>query len=814
MEKYLSLCVELRRGKLAKEGLHQYRLTCQQYNIQSLEVVVKHFLEQAEERTKEAQSAAAQVLLDIEDLEDSEETQETILISTVTGEDTKERTDRQYVTPWLKFLWETYRTVLEILRNNNKLEQLYAETSKRAFSFCIKYKRHTEFRRLTEMLRTHLANISKYANQTQAVNLNSPESLQLHLDTRFDQLHAASELELWQECYKSIEDIHGLLTLAVSKKPGPKTQLIATYYQKLAQIFLVSENYVFHAYTLNKFYTLSKNYNKNLTEEESRVLSSSVLLSTLCIPLSDKKDPFDDFDAQSGRKARLSLLLTFNNVPVNPTRDSLIDDLSIRNFSNYVYPQLKDFLYLMENKFQPLQLTNSLKPKLDFIREHPVLKQYIKPLEKLMFIRLLQQLSRVYDTLKIKELSKLVYFANFFEVEKLVVESVKKGYVDLRIDHQNSAIIFKCQSLESQQLRPQLTTLSNQLQSAMRLINPEKHSESTYVNKKKDMYSKIIQNLQVEHERVIQRKIEIEKKKERIEQELRAKQQEEEEEAKRKEEEIARIAREKQQQYEAEMEDRLKANKLNEQPVEESSEELVRKKIEQHEKEQNELIKKLDKLSKRIDWVERAKLREERPLVKEWYKQQLIEEEELYKQQTIKFVTDHKANWVKEVEEKKRLSRMINDKTSFENEIMNRRKAAFEIIKKERDERIAVKRAKREEEQKKREEDEERRRIEIERNRIERDQLAERKRIEEEEKRRQDEEHKRKLLEIEEKKRKREEEVLAKQQETRRNQEDKPISSTTSTAGKYVPPTQRDRESTTTTTSTSGRYVPPTQRYV
>ena len=74
----------------------------------------------------------------------------------------EDRVDREHVTPWFKFLWETYRTVLDILRNNARLEALYAMTAARAFQFCLTYKRTTEFRRLCDILRNHLANLNKY----------------------------------------------------------------------------------------------------------------------------------------------------------------------------------------------------------------------------------------------------------------------------------------------------------------------------------------------------------------------------------------------------------------------------------------------------------------------------------------------------------------------------------------------------------------------------------------------------------------------------------------------------------------------------
>lgn len=77
---------------------------------------------------------------------------------------------------------------MEILRNNSKLEALYAMTAYRAFQFCKEYKRVTEFRRLCEILRNHLANLNKYRDQRDRPDLTIPESLQLYLETRFEQL--------------------------------------------------------------------------------------------------------------------------------------------------------------------------------------------------------------------------------------------------------------------------------------------------------------------------------------------------------------------------------------------------------------------------------------------------------------------------------------------------------------------------------------------------------------------------------------------------------------------------------------------------
>ena len=82
-----------------------------------MEEVIKYFLRLSTERAEQAQAQASEIALDVEDLE-AEKRPEDLMLSYVSGEKGKDRFDRELVTPWFKFLWETYRTVLDILCNN------------------------------------------------------------------------------------------------------------------------------------------------------------------------------------------------------------------------------------------------------------------------------------------------------------------------------------------------------------------------------------------------------------------------------------------------------------------------------------------------------------------------------------------------------------------------------------------------------------------------------------------------------------------------------------------------------------------------
>ncbi|KAF2034522.1 hypothetical protein EK21DRAFT_108134 [Setomelanomma holmii] len=603
---FVELCVDLRKGKLAKDGLYQYKNTAQNTNVGTIELVFKRFIELAEQKVTEAQAKADEVqstletstqTQNIDDLEASE-TPESILLSTVSGEQSRDRTDRAIVTPWLKFLWETYRTVLDIFKNNARLELMYQSTAHQAFQFCSKYARKTEFRRLCELLRNHLQNAAKFSSQMHAINLSDPDTLQRHLDTRFQQLNVAVELELWQEAFRSVEDIHTLLSL--SKRPA-KNIMMANYFEKLTRIFLVSENYLFHAAAWSRYYNLlrqsaaavasgqsPKKDNPAVTEADMTKAASFVVLSALAIPVistSRSRGALVDVDeARKNKNSRLTNLLAMSQAP---TRAILFKDALSKGLLKRVRPEIRDLYNILEVDFHPLSICKKISPILAQIGADEGMEKYVGPLQQVILTRLFQQLSQVYDSVEIKFVLELAQFPEPFHVssgtiEKFIMNGCKKGDLAIRTDHATGILTFdsdvfssakamhpgsgagsaetetrsvqRLQSTPAEIVRTQLTRLAKSLFVTCQYVDPSFNADRHRAKDAALLRAK--EGAEKEHQEILTRRDIISQKKEAA---LKAQQaKENEEQTKRlirqqqqKEEESRRLAEEQKQRAEA-----------------------------------------------------------------------------------------------------------------------------------------------------------------------------------------------------------------------------------------------------------------------
>ncbi|KAF2703965.1 hypothetical protein K504DRAFT_451178 [Pleomassaria siparia CBS 279.74] len=574
---FVELCVDLRKGKLAKDGLYQYKNTAQNTNVGTIELVFKKFIELAEQKVTEAQAKADEVQSSLEttsstqnvdDLEASE-TPESILLSTVSGEQSRDRTDRAIVTPWLKFLWETYRTVLDIFKNNARLEIMYQSTAHQAFQFCSKYARKTEFRRLCELLRNHLQNAAKFSSQMHAINLSDPDTLQRHLDTRFQQLNVAVELELWQEAFRSVEDIHTLLSL--SKRPA-KNIMMANYFEKLTRIFLVSENYLFHAAAWSRYYNLlrqsaaavasgqsPKKDNPAVTEADMTKAASFVLLSALSIPvISTSRSRGALVDVDEARKNKNSRLTNLLGMSQAPTRAILFKDALSKGLLKRARPEIRDLYNILEVDFHPLSICEKISPILAAVGADEDMKKYVGPLQQVILTRLFQQLSQVYDSVEIQFVLGLAKFPAPFEVssgtiEKFIMNGCKKGDLSIRVDHATGSLTFdsdvfssakamhpgsgagsaegegrsvqRLQSTPAEIVRSQLTRLAKSLFVTCQYVDPGFNTER--IKAKEAALLRTKEGAEQEHQETLARREIISQKKEAAQKALQMKESEE-----------------------------------------------------------------------------------------------------------------------------------------------------------------------------------------------------------------------------------------------------------------------------------------------
>ncbi|KAK2465019.1 hypothetical protein APHAL10511_003095 [Amanita phalloides] len=787
MHRFMELCVEMRKGRTAKEGLMQYKNIAQNTSVQSIDAVITRFLQLADGKVREAQEkAAVKSAVEVDDLEASE-TPESILLGAVSGDQNKDRTDRALVTPWLKFLWESYRMSLETLKNNSRLEAIYQQVAQQAFKFCLKYSRKTEFRRLCETLRLHLANIAKYPNQTHAINLSDPDTLQHHLDTRFAQLNTSVELELWQEAFRSVEDVHNLLTMA---KKAPRPSMMANYYEKLTKIFLMSGNALYHAAAWNRYYAIVVS-NGGRSEEELSRLASQVLVSALAVPVGLQ---LEEQDGLKGRNARLTALL---GLPKMPTRTGLLKDALSRDVLKLSPPTIKSLYNILEVTFDPLTLCTSVAPLLQHLSTNEAYAPYLALLQRALLSRLFLQLSEVYTTIKIDNLLALVRplkeagIEGAFDeeqVESYILGCARRGELNIHVNHKDGSITFAddpfittdesngaseaMASISSEGfvqpsitdlVRTRLSRIATCLHKSLEMIEPRESrislSQEEQAEKLKSLVAAAdgerralrLRRSLVARRRELLSELSVRKEKEETNRRAEISKREKEEEERRRREELRRKEQERARReiesikideakkYAQSLVNKgiLKANDVDK--LENyDTEGLINIQVAQLEKEKKELNERLRVVAKRIDHVERAYRKEEIPLLAHDYERQQEVDREAFEATQKARKESAKQAHQEDLGTKTRLARIMDEYhvrkeallAKKSEEFAKKKEAARKKIEEEKEKRSkAILKSREEEKRRLEEEDRLRREEEEEERRLEEEeQLAEQRR--------------------------------------------------------------------------------------
>ncbi len=567
------LCLVMRSSRHAKEGVIAFKNLFLESNPDLVHKVILHLIEKGEEMARTATNKANADVVKREaaktiDL-DEDETPDSIMGSILSDELARDKTDREVVVPWLKFLWDIYREMLIALTKSDKRSKqpdtIYHDVAKRALQFCRKYKRSVEFRRLSDLLSKHLA---KQASKTTS-------STKLHIETRFLQLEVAIEFEMWNQAFKTIELIHDVfnhvqstLNQRIVDDSVEKNDVTirkdldewkATYYGKLIQIFWMSSNTTYHAYARFKNFTMKKRSRgeSNYDPAEREKDATLALIAALSVPEASniKRVVYDDETDKKDESVAVLLDCTST-----PSRASLLSEILASDLMQYVSADFKGVYDLLETSFSPLELVDQMCGIVNKMTTSDDMKQYIHALEHVIIIKLITQLSTVYSVIGMDFVKNLLesLFAltgtKFSTVENYLMQAVSKKQFQFRFDHVQKQIHFETASAASIRIETQMSRFSKALSRISKSLT-DLDTEHTKMESRKSYFSNIAANADKLYEDMVQRKNEVEKRKQDIEEEHKnLKIAEEERKANeikkmaQKQEEDARKAKEERQQ--------------------------------------------------------------------------------------------------------------------------------------------------------------------------------------------------------------------------------------------------------------------------
>ncbi|WVQ82302.1 eukaryotic translation initiation factor 3 subunit A [Cryptococcus sp. DSM 104549] len=683
--KFVDLCVALNRKAHARTGLVVYKSAAQTTNIASIEKVLNHFIAQAEARLAAAvEQAKTEVaaLPDVPVVDDDLPLQPASLMLDcfVDNAGDRERIERRLIAPAQKFCWDAYDICLDISKSNDRLEIIYQSIAHRAFKFCKVHQRKTDFRRLCEQrLRKDLANAGKYSHQPHAINLSDPETLGRFLDTRFLQLETAVELELWQEAFRSVEDVHGLVAGRKSAKPS----MMANYYEKLTQIFKAEggkQTAVFHAAAWARYFAHAER--AGIVSDKA---SGCVLLSALAVPLGEVEV-----------KQRLVALL---NLPKTPTREALVSDAAAKHLKR-VPADLRQIYNILEVDFEPTTASKVLAPLITSLA--PEYQPYLPALRDVVLSRLVQELAQVYDTVTLSHILNLVtpldntpWATDMPSLEKFLMSACRRGDIAASVDHVSQTITFTTSTAEPARLQDLAVCLYNTVQ----YLNPASIASSS----RADAFAAALAQAEEERKAAVhKRQIVIKRRELMMEADLRRQKEastalaerqklKAEEDAKRQREEakqaeIDRVRKQINETKEAEAKQlaaslaakgALKVDISNIEGLDSSK--LVAMQVEQLAKEKREMSERLRIVGKRVDHLERAMRKEERPLLAKDYENQKSEDKIVF-EKSVALAREHAVEQQKAaVELKARLGRMMGDYLQARSAVESQREEEFKV---------------------------------------------------------------------------------------------------------------------------------------
>lgn len=441
--KEIDLSVAYLNRKHIKEDLSYFRNVTQYENGKVLEKVLTYFRDAVEQKFQ-AIEKDIKGKVNIEDVETGYIAEDLLLRA---FEDEQELENQDKLGPCIKFMMEGYEIILDVLRSNSTMFNLYNTTAEHSMAFCVKNNRKSEFKKITDTLSKHLKNIFTQKPETlknipNPIYIEHKESFEHLLTLRLEALNYTLKLDNWSDSLKIIKDIKELDKFRRSMNfDGLKPFQKASFLEKAAELFKKAKFYLFYAGSLC---SADKKYRgwKARDDTHKANFADRIVLAYLMIPLDDNASNFKPIgfnilrDTHSNNRKEFYKYCDLIDQARDLSREVILKWIVKSNLLTICSKEVKTFFSLMEeNTTKPAELSQNSEKILNWLQSHEEYSQFYSEIRTNLTLRIFQQLGKIFNVIKFDSFKKIFGFLDFNECEKAIVEG-NRTYVTSQ--HTNS----------------------------------------------------------------------------------------------------------------------------------------------------------------------------------------------------------------------------------------------------------------------------------------------------------------------------------------------------------------------------------------
>lgn len=233
------------------------------------------------------------------------------------------------------------------------------------------------------------------------------------------------------------------------------------FYSNIEKLLLISDYPLYHSYSTILVKDLNLKIQRTIQAKESNISAknrlqeidleksyNNILLSAISTPYFNYFTNYlkigdelyeNEKDIETETCSRMMNILKLNAIP---SRKNIIQYIKDNKIQENCEENIQKLFYLIEYEKNPLKISKEGGKILQILKEKNIEKIYLNSISKNMTVKVLGNLSNLYDNISFSRIKRILNWVEEDELENIILENSRLGLINCSIDEENDIILF------------------------------------------------------------------------------------------------------------------------------------------------------------------------------------------------------------------------------------------------------------------------------------------------------------------------------------------------------------------------------------